>query len=159
MSTTTLIALLALEEGSCIGCRDGMEGEEAVDDDDEATREDREFCRECSPHDLLYPDIPEVIDRFGLFRDGMRGVTGSGSMYGGIIFAISISLKLDEPACLRIILVLPFWSSRGIETQYRPWRGERGGWMGSRRCKWEMQMGDASRPGSWMWTFLDVAVV
>ena len=114
MSTATFIASMAslsksvleLEGGSCIGCRDGMEGEEAVDDDDEAKRDDCEFCRECSPHDLLYPDIPELIDRFGVFRDGRRGVTGSGSTYDGSIFPISTSLELNEPACLRIILVL-----------------------------------------------------
>ena len=49
------------------------------------------------------PSIPRYT---GFFRDGMRGVTGSGSTYGGIIFAISISLELDEPASLRVILVL-----------------------------------------------------
>jgi len=83
-----------------------MEGEEAVDDDDEAIRDDWEFCRECSPHDLLYPDIPELIDRFGVLRDGRRGVIGRGSTYDGNIFPISTSLELNEPACLRIILVL-----------------------------------------------------
>lgn len=82
-----------------------MEGEEAVDDDDEATKDDCEFCRECSPHDLLYPDIPEFMNRFEVFR-GMRKVEGSGSTYDGNIFPISTSLELKEPACLRIILVL-----------------------------------------------------
>jgi len=114
MSTATFIASMAslsksvleLEGGSCIGCLDGTEGEEAVDDDDEATKDDRELCRECSPHDLLYPDIPELIDRFEVFRDGRRGVTGRGSTYDGNIFPISTSLELNEPACLRIILVL-----------------------------------------------------
>ena len=41
MSTATIIALLEFRRGgSCVGCRDGMEGEEAVGDDDEVTRED-----------------------------------------------------------------------------------------------------------------------
>lgn len=82
-----------------------MEGEEAVDDDDDATKDVCEFCRECSLHDLLYTDIPEFIDRFEGFR-GRRGVTGGGSMYDGSIFPISTSLELNEPACLRIILDL-----------------------------------------------------
>jgi hypothetical protein len=56
-----------------------MEGEEAVDDDEEATIEDCEFCRECSPHDLLYPDILGFMDKFEVFR-GIRGVMGSGSI-------------------------------------------------------------------------------
>lgn len=55
-----------------------MEGEEAVDDEDEATRDDCEFCRECSLHDLLYPEIPEFMNSFECFR-GMRGAEGSGS--------------------------------------------------------------------------------
>ena len=80
-----------------------MEGEEVVDDDDEATRDDWEFCLECSPHDLLYPDIPEFMDRFWAFRDGRRGVMGRGSMYDGNILPISTSLELNEPACLRIL--------------------------------------------------------
>jgi hypothetical protein len=80
-----------------------MDGEEAVDDDDDATRDDCEFCRECSPHDLLYPDIPGFIDRFEVFR-GMRGPTGIGSTCDGNIFPISTSFELNEPACLRIIL-------------------------------------------------------
>lgn len=114
ISTATLIASMAslsksvleLEGGSYIGFLDGMEGEEAVDDDEEVTRDDWELCREWSPHDLLYPDMPELIDRFEAFRDGMRGVAGRGSTYDGSIFPISTSLELNEPACLRIILVL-----------------------------------------------------
>jgi hypothetical protein len=80
-----------------------MEGEEAVDDDDEATRDDCELCREWSPHDLLYPDIPELIDRFVVLLEGTRGVKGRGSTYDGNIFPISTSFELNEPACLRII--------------------------------------------------------
>lgn len=109
-----------------------MEGEEAVDDDDEATRDDCEFCRECSPHDLLYPDIPAFIERFEVFR-GIRGATGIGSIYDGSIFPISTSLELNEPACLRIILVLSLstpgdcaeWE-RNISLGER--RKEDGGW-------------------------------
>lgn len=82
-----------------------MEGEEAVDDDDEATSDDCEFCRECSPHDLLYPDIPELMNSFEVIR-GTRGAGFSGSTYDGSIFPISTSLELNEPACLRIILDL-----------------------------------------------------
>lgn len=82
-----------------------MEGEDAVDDDDEATRDDCEFCRECSPQDLLYPDMPEFLDWPEESR-GMRGAGGRGSMYDGNIFPISTSLELNEPACLRIFFDL-----------------------------------------------------
>ena len=82
-----------------------MEGEEAVDDEDEATKDDCEFCRECSPHDLLYPDMLEFMNRFEDLR-GICGAEGSGSTYDGNIFPISTSLELNEPACLLIILDL-----------------------------------------------------
>ena len=70
----------------------------------------------------------------------MRGVMGSGSTYGGIIFAISISLELDEPTCLGVILVLPFLEIARNRNAVSTVEG-RTRWVGGKQ---EVQMGDAN---------------
>ena len=122
--------VLELKGASCIGYRDGMEGEA----DDGGLR--------IPPRVLTpQPSIPRYtasVDRFGFFRDGMRGVTGSGSTYDGSIFPISTSLELNGPACLRASFSSFQFPLPGIARNRNAVsmvRGERGGCVGSRRYK------------------------
>ena len=72
----------------------------------------------------------------------MRGVTSSGSTYGGIIFAISIYLELGEPACLCVILVLPPLEIARNRNAASTVEG-RMKWVGGKQ---EVQTGDADFP-------------